>query len=954
MKLNHMFISGAAALALQFAAASAFADQGITSNGTIYFDNEGWTGSWNFVCLADNCAPGALVNGRWERQVSGIVVGQTYSIQLKIQDNATGQYISDFFSVVAGDSTQADAGQPDTSVPDTSVPDAGEPDTSVADVGQPDTGSDTYGYDLARGVIWHVDPNPNALEGFHYGCVNSVCIPATLVNGRYERSLDGFSGSVTAYWQMDGVQPNPTPSYTFTIGTQPPVDAGQPDVSVPDTSVPDTSVPDTSVPDTSVPDTSIPDAGEPDTSVPDAAEPDVGPADSGAPDVGSDTYGYDPERAVIWHVDPNPNAQEGFHFGCLNNDCQPAELVNGRYERSAAGLSGTVTAHWQMDGVQPNPTPSYTFEGPGGSAGGGGGGGGGGCTGGGLDCLDTTTNSQPGNEVGPGPRTDRPDALPTPMNGATATRRGFAFDIEGNTLTWRWGPENYPEGTPGDVGYTRTAGDSGLEMYCSQDNNLTFQVATLSNGTLTIPCSGVYTYFFRYRHPRPLNFDSATAWIYTALFTTASRVDVTAYPSFTDGSANWMRWRHPIAHDGCTAAVSDACHNNSLLRHLDRYLIWFDDSPGNLVLNHSIEAGMKRVEAARHHNAPSNGQQQFTYNQDNGFGNEFSYGQVIQFEITSETPQTSQVYNDFSYYTVGLGWGNYGDPRLNSAGRAGTTMVFSQDVNDFNRNEFRAIFTQPMVTVHDEGLMNSFIVGHHLFHGIDPNVRLGPHDDVKIGDRTCGDCHFADGRGSEVIQTPRGPRLPPPVYGTKLLEAIPGQQGFGWNATQPTIADQTRAALIEDHNVNPDDMPPEALDAIIKYVEVLTVPNRTPGTYDDPDITLGEVAFNEVGCDDCHTPVQKTGTSGPSYTHNVTIRAYTDMRVWNVNGGNFRTPALWGLAHNMRVLRTAQRDILFLHDGSATSVEAAIMAHDGDAATSRDAFNSSPQRANIIKFVESL
>ncbi|WP_193747479.1 family 31 carbohydrate-binding protein, partial [Cellvibrio sp. OA-2007] len=577
--------------------------------------------------------------------------------------------------------------------------------------------------------------------------------------------------------------------------------------------------------------------------------------------------------------------------------------------------------------------------------------------------LDFTTNSHEGyvhfggNEVGPAPRANRPDALATPINGATANPRGFAFDITGNQLTWRWGANNVPQGTAGDVGFTRTAGDSGLEMHCSEDGNKTFKMAKLVNSTLTIPCSSAnYTYFFRYKHPLAMSSLAGTDWIHTALFTIATRVNVNAYTPFTDGSSNWMRWRHPIAHDGCTAAVSDACHNNSLLRDLDRYTIWVDDSPNNVQVRHSASGGILRIEAARHHAGNSNGQQQFTYNMGTGFGSEFSYGQVIQFEITAVAG--SQVYNDFSYYTVGLGWGNYGDPRLNPAGRASTTMIIAGAPGADIFNEQEAIFTQPLVTVHSEGLMNDFIVGHHLFHGIDPKVRHGAHDQVKIGERSCGGCHFRDGRGSEVIDTPRGKRLPPPVYGVKLLEWMVGREaGFRWDGQVGSVEDQIHNALLEDHGVRAEDLPPRVLETLVNYTEVLTVPARRPAVYDNPSVARGDVAFNEIGCAGCHKPEARTRADAPSHLRNISIRPYTDMKTWDLGGDQaYRTPALWGLSHNLTLLESRGRAVLFMHDGSAASVEAAIAAHGGAGQTSRSAYNalSAADKKAVVDFIKSL
>ena len=74
-------------------------------SGIIYFRDEGWTGRWNFVCLNDHCTPGQLVGEYWERSTSGqfaggLTPGGSYNIQLKVQDDQTGQFISPNYPVV--------------------------------------------------------------------------------------------------------------------------------------------------------------------------------------------------------------------------------------------------------------------------------------------------------------------------------------------------------------------------------------------------------------------------------------------------------------------------------------------------------------------------------------------------------------------------------------------------------------------------------------------------------------------------------------------------------------------------------------------------------------------------------------------------------------------------------------------------------------------------------------
>ena len=658
----------------------------------------------------------------------------------------------------------------------------------------------------------------------------------------------------------------------------------------------------------------------------------------------------------------------GTFYNCkdIEVDCYPAELKDGRWEYTHRGLNRgqSYTAMLKVPGMSASDFPKYdlTWQGSSGGGNGGGGNGGGGNGGGGstgFDHLDWTSNSLTDGNVGPAPRANPPEALATPTIGSQPTNYGFAFDLDiaGRSLVWRWGPN-----------INKAAGDSGLEMHCSEDNNATFKKVAISNGTASVPCSGDYNYFFRYQHvTHALNNNPATRWIWTGLFTTkGARVDPNNYPSFVDGSSNWMRFRHPVSHDGTTAAVLDAQHNNDLLRNLDRYTIWVEDSPGNVQMKGQINGNVIRNEALRNTAGGPNGQQFFSAiaNGGLGWGNYFSYGQTISFEITAVAGKTgAQTYNDFSHYVVGCGWcGKYGDPRLNPAGKASTSQIFS-DSGTYSHLEYNAIFTQPLVTVHKEDMIDDFLLGHHLIHGIDPNKQGSTtfdDPDAQIGERTCGNCHFRDGRGSEIVDVPgKGPRIPPPIYGLKLLEVMEGRTtGFTWDGQTPSVAEQVKTALRNDHKVDPADLPPRVVELMTTYTELLTVPARDPGSYDKAGVAEGDVLFNQIGCSDCHTPVQRTSSSAETHLRDIVIRPYTDMKLWNLGSseGSFRTAPLWGLGHNIDLLSRNGRELLFMHDGSAKSVDAAIQQHGGDAADVRSRYNglSGNDKNAIVNFVKTL
>lgn len=73
----------------------------------VYHIDNGWTADWHYLCLDGGCYSGELVDGYYQRQFDSVVLGQTYNIQFKAQDDALSQFISDEVAVVftAGDSS---------------------------------------------------------------------------------------------------------------------------------------------------------------------------------------------------------------------------------------------------------------------------------------------------------------------------------------------------------------------------------------------------------------------------------------------------------------------------------------------------------------------------------------------------------------------------------------------------------------------------------------------------------------------------------------------------------------------------------------------------------------------------------------------------------------------------------------------------------------------------------
>jgi CxxC motif-containing protein (DUF1111 family) len=145
-----------------------------------------------------------------------------------------------------------------------------------------------------------------------------------------------------------------------------------------------------------------------------------------------------------------------------------------------------------------------------------------------------------------------------------------------------------------------------------------------------------------------------------------------------------------------------------------------------------------------------------------------------------------------------------------------------------------------------------------------------------------------------------------------------------------------------------------AIDNFEAFMKFLAPPPR--GAIDQA-ARDGEQIFNAIGCASCHVPVLPTTvTSHPLFSRKA-VPLFSDLLLHDVGTGDdipqasalpneIRTPALWGL----RVRRP------LLHDGSASTAEAAIGRHRGEAEAVRRRFEqlTAGQRQLLIAFLGSL
>jgi CxxC motif-containing protein (DUF1111 family) len=124
------------------------------------------------------------------------------------------------------------------------------------------------------------------------------------------------------------------------------------------------------------------------------------------------------------------------------------------------------------------------------------------------------------------------------------------------------------------------------------------------------------------------------------------------------------------------------------------------------------------------------------------------------------------------------------------------------------------------------------------------------------------------------------------------------------------------------------------------------------------EVRKGEALFFAVGCFSCHTPALRTGANSVTALRNVTFFPFSDFLLHDMGdlgdgieqgqatGREMRTAPLWGVRTRAKLL----------HDGRATSLEEAILGHDGQGRKSRNAFVSlePKSKSRLVAFLKSL
>jgi CxxC motif-containing protein (DUF1111 family) len=203
---------------------------------------------------------------------------------------------------------------------------------------------------------------------------------------------------------------------------------------------------------------------------------------------------------------------------------------------------------------------------------------------------------------------------------------------------------------------------------------------------------------------------------------------------------------------------------------------------------------------------------------------------------------------------------------------------------------------------------------------------------------------------------------------------------FGWKAQVATLVTFSADAYLNEMGITSPTFPKDNLpngdlarldkcdglrtepedsgDGVAAFTDFMTFlapPARGPIT---PQVTAGQLVFQQIGCASCHVQTLVTGPNKVRALNFVTFEPYSDFLLHDMGRlgdgieqgragqRQMRTAPLWGLS----VRET------FLHDGRASTVEGAILAHDGQGQRARNGYAGLDRgsKAALKAFLQSL
>jgi len=213
---------------------------------------------------------------------------------------------------------------------------------------------------------------------------------------------------------------------------------------------------------------------------------------------------------------------------------------------------------------------------------------------------------------------------------------------------------------------------------------------------------------------------------------------------------------------------------------------------------------------------------------------------------------------------------------------------------------------------------------------------------------------------------------------TEIRTDRPRVGRFGWKAQVPTLFQFAGDAYLNEMGITNPEFPNESCpqgdcaallhnpvpalnddgSGVQKFTDFMTLLAAPPRGPVSAQTLVGNLVFAGIGCANCHTPVLVSGNSPVAALSGKAFQPFGDFLLHDmgslgdgiVQGSStprqMRTAPLWGV-------RTRSQ---LLHDGRATSIEAAILAHDGQGGQARNRFAalSTTARQALLAFLNSL
>jgi CxxC motif-containing protein (DUF1111 family) len=145
------------------------------------------------------------------------------------------------------------------------------------------------------------------------------------------------------------------------------------------------------------------------------------------------------------------------------------------------------------------------------------------------------------------------------------------------------------------------------------------------------------------------------------------------------------------------------------------------------------------------------------------------------------------------------------------------------------------------------------------------------------------------------------------------------------------------------------------VDRAADFMRLLAAPARGASS---AAVIAGERLFTSINCTACHTPSLTTGASPVAALSRKTVPLYSDLLLHDMGAlgdgivqgtagaRDMRTAPLWGVGSRP----------VYLHDGRATSLDAAIRAHAGEATAATTRYTQLPaaSQQQLVAFLRSL